>query len=217
MHLHLNENFQVIECNNCSSLLLEGNNIPETPFSIHLLNDKLKFLILENISKLELNKNVTTTLDSKTLEQKGFDAFEKIKIGVRSKNDSKEYVVLINRKKEEEPKEHEKYKPKDDLNKVNPLLSTNLQFERFFNRIEQVNTELERRNKLNNELISLNKQLLLKDQLLERNKNNVEALLNNNLQAFILVDTFYSIQAFNNKAKDLFLAISHKEIEKNAF
>lgn len=217
MHLHLNENFQVIDCDNCSSLLPEGSKIPETPFSIHLLKDKFKFFLLQYISQLELQKNIAIVLNQKTLNQESFGEFDKIKIGIRSKTESKEYVVLFSKKTEEENTDHKKYKPKDDINNIKPLLSTNNQFERFFNRIEQVNTELERRSKLNNELISLNKQLLLKDQLLERNKNNVEALLNNNLQAFVLVDTFYSIQAFNNKAKDLFLSISKKEIEKNAF
>lgn len=217
MHLHLNDQFQIIECYNSSSLLKEDSTVPEIPFSIHLLNDKIKFLLIHNISQLELSKSTGLTLNEDILKYQGLDEFKKIKIGIRTKSHEKEYIIILSKKSTEDNTDYKKYQPKEELSRIQPLLSTNIQFERFFNRIEQVNTELERRNKINAELISLNKQLLLKDQLLERNKNNVEALLNNNLQAFVLVDTFYSIQAFNNKAKDLFLTISKKKIEKNAF
>lgn len=217
MHLHINDQFQVIECNECLPLLKQNNTTPETPFSIHLFKDQFKYLILNIISQLELSNNVGITLNQAELKNHGIDEFKSVKVGIRKKTQDKEYIVIISKKTNEGVVNYKKYQPNEDLNKIKPLLSTNIQFERFFNRIEQVNIELDKRNKINAELISLNKQLLLKDQLLERNKNNVEALLNNNLQAFILVDTFYSIQAFNNKAKDLFLTISKKEIERNAF
>jgi PAS domain S-box-containing protein len=140
-----------------------------------------------------------------------------IKVEIKRNTPVKTYVITFSEKKTENNTNIGKLETTGNVKLIQPALSTNVQFERFFNRIEKVNLELDKRQKLNSELHALNKQLILKDQLLETNKNNIEALLNNNLQAFVLVDTFYSIQAFNDKAKDLFLTISKKEIEKNVF
>jgi PAS domain S-box-containing protein len=216
MHLHLDHHFQITEFSESEVLLKDGNGIPKTPFSIHLLKDKFKFLIIHHVSQLELSDNLSITLNQLELKSKGVNEFHKIKVALLKNTENKEYLIDISVQKNSGV-DYKKY-DKGAVLKVNePNPSTSNQFELFFNRIEQVNTELDKRNKKNEELISLNKQLLLKDQLLERNKNNVEALLNNNLQAFILVDTFYSIQAFNNKAEGLFQSISQKKIEKNAF
>jgi PAS domain-containing protein len=217
MHIHINDQFQITECSESKSLLKEDIIAPDVPFSIHLLKDKLKFLLLNNISQLELLKDSQLILNQNDLNNTGFKEFEQIEFEIRLKAQKKEYVVTISEKSSKDNNKHKKLQSEEKTTKIKPLISTNKQIERFSDRIDQVNTELDKRNKVNEELISLNKQLLLKDQLLERNKSNVEALLNNNLQAFVLVDTFYSIQAFNNKAKDLFLTISKKNIEKNAF
>ena len=191
MHLNINDKFQITEYNEISSLLKVDDSSQKTPFSIHLLKDKFKFLILSTISFLELSENESTTLNQMELEKQGVHEFEKIKIDIKENNRSKEYLVVISEKSNEIETKKNTHQQQDNIDTIKSPVSTSDQFERFFTRIDQVNEELDKRNKINEELISLNKQLLLKDQLLERNKNNVEALLNNNLQAFVLVDTFY--------------------------
>lgn len=210
MRLIINDQFEVIEYTGDSPIFQGETPDHKHSFSIHLLKDDVKYSILNQISQLELKLNTENPISLKGV---GIIKVEKQK----QKDNEKTYSVNILSETEVSNLKNESYRISDEQNRTTSLLSTNLQFERFFDKIEKVNLELDKRNQINSELLSLNKQLLLKDELLERNKNNVEALLNNNLQAFILVDTFYSIQAFNTKAKALFQTISQKEIEKNAF
>ncbi|MEX2485854.1 MAG: PAS domain-containing protein [Brumimicrobium sp.] len=208
LNLDIDENFQIVSIKGELDLWKKTSEIKSLPISINLLQSKVKHILLYGISKMELSGIFKLTLDSNFIRMHQLNGFNTITFNLIIKEDKKVFKVSLVNLKESV----------SDISEFSQLKQkTNSQFKSFFERIEKVNSEIDRRNKVNNELVSLNKQLLLKDQLLERNKNNVEALLNNNLQAFILVDTFYSIQAFNNKAKELFLSISKKTIEKNAF
>ena len=59
----------------------------------------------------------------------------------------------------------------------------------------------------------INAQLEKKDELLRENEANIQALLNNTLQSFILINAAYNVVAFNQEAKDSIKKIRHTELK----
>lgn len=187
MRLMINDQFEIIDYAGDKPIFKGEFPNEDQNISIHLLRDEVKFSILMQISQLELSESIKLKTEN-TYPIKGIGI---IKVEKQDQN-KKIFSVNISSEKQESNYQTKYYPFPKNKKRTTSLLSTSEQFENFFDKIEKVNIELDKRGKINEELLSLNKQLLLKDKLLERSKNNIEALLNNNLQAFILVDTFYS-------------------------
>ena len=99
------------------------------------------------------------------------------------------------------------------------MQSTNEELQSSNEELETSNEELQSTNEeiqiTYAELKAANDELERKEKLLLDNEANIEALLNNTLQAFILLDSAYKIVAFNDKASDLFLSLRDKKLYAN--
>ncbi len=76
------------------------------------------------------------------------------------------------------------------------LQSTNEELEIAYNEIRSATSEIERQN-----------------ELIRQSENNFRTLLNNTLQAFILIDKDYKIVTFNNAAKSIYKNKFNKEVK----
>ncbi len=99
------------------------------------------------------------------------------------------------------------------------LQSTNEELQSANEELETSNEELQSSNEeiqiTYNELKAVNEELERKEKLIKQNEGNLNALLNNNLQGFILLDETYKILTFNNQASDIFLSLRNKKIRKD--
>ncbi|MCU0322603.1 MAG: PAS domain S-box protein, partial [Chitinophagaceae bacterium] len=103
----------------------------------------------------------------------------------------------------------------EELQSLNEeMQSTNEELQSSNEELETTNEELQSSNEeiqiAYTELKIANEELELKEIALEENKANVQALLNNSLQAFFLVDQEYKIIKFNEQAEKLILRLSGK-------
>jgi len=108
----------------------------------------------------------------------------------------------------------------EELQSLNEeMQSTNEELQSANEELETTNEELQSTNEeiqiAYSELRSAHEDLAIKDQILHQTEANARALLSNNLQAFVLIDSTYQIIDFNQKAEELFLHINHKKIFKN--
>ncbi|MDP2189194.1 MAG: PAS domain S-box protein [Sphingobacteriaceae bacterium] len=108
----------------------------------------------------------------------------------------------------------------EELQSLNEeMQSTNEELQSSNEELETTNEELQSTNEeiqiAYAELRAAHEDLALKDQLLQGMQANTRALLNNNLQAFVLVDNAYQILDLNEKAKELLLHISGKQAAEN--
>lgn len=99
------------------------------------------------------------------------------------------------------------------------MQSTNEELQSTNEELETSNEELQSTNEeiqiTYSELKAAHEELERKEVLLKLNQSNTNALLNNQLQAFVLVDNTYKIMAFNNKANDLFYLLRKKTLQVN--
>lgn len=100
------------------------------------------------------------------------------------------------------------------------MQSTNEELQSSNEELETTNEELQSTNEeiqiTYAELKAANDELERKEKLLLDNEANISALLNNTLQAFILLDSAYKIVAFNEKASALFSSLREKKLQSNA-
>lgn len=106
----------------------------------------------------------------------------------------------------------------EELQSLNEeLQSTNEELQSSNEELETTNEELQSSNEeiqiAYTELKVANEELELKEIDLELNKANVNALLNNALQAFFLVDQEYKIIKFNEEAEKLLIRFSGKVVK----
>jgi len=93
------------------------------------------------------------------------------------------------------------------------LQSSNEELETTNEELQSTNEEIEVAYR---ELRKSNEILKKKEIELEYTKSETEALLNNNLQASILVDANYLIKAFNDKASEVFKSVIGKDLTKES-
>lgn len=106
----------------------------------------------------------------------------------------------------------------EELQSLNEeLQSTNEELQSSNEELETTNEELQSTNEEMQiayaELRSIHDELAKKDEALLKTEANTRSLLNNNLQAFILIDTKYQIIDFNKKATALLEELSLKKIK----
>lgn len=105
----------------------------------------------------------------------------------------------------------------EELQSLNEeLQSTNEELQSSNEELETSNEELQSTNEevqiAYAELKSVNEELERKETLLKENQSNLQALLSNRLQAFLLVDLYYKVVAFNSKAEELFWLLRRKRL-----
>ncbi|MFW6347626.1 MAG: CheR family methyltransferase [Cyclonatronaceae bacterium] len=109
----------------------------------------------------------------------------------------------------------------EELQSLNEeLQSTNEELQSSNEELETSNEELQSTNEevqiAYSELKSSNEQLSLKEQRLREQEANSQALLSNQLQAMMLVDTTYSVLQYNERAAGLFKELRNKELRKDS-
>ena len=105
----------------------------------------------------------------------------------------------------------------EELQSLNEeLQSTNEELQSTNEELETTNEEMQSTNEeiqvAYAELKTAKEELERQEYLLKSNEANLKALLNNNLQSFVLVDTAYKIISFNPKAAQTFFELRHKSI-----
>lgn len=108
----------------------------------------------------------------------------------------------------------------EELQSLNEeLQSTNEELQSTNEELETTNEELQSTNEeiqiAYSELKDIHDELAQKDSRLKDSEANSRALLNNNLQAFLLIDNTYQILDFNKKAEQLYANISGIVLERN--
>lgn len=106
----------------------------------------------------------------------------------------------------------------EELQSLNEeLQSTNEELQSSNEELETSNEELQSTNEevqiTYSELKAANEELERKEILLKENIANVDALLNNELQSFLLLDVSYRIVAFNKKAVETFELLRNKKLK----
>ncbi len=106
----------------------------------------------------------------------------------------------------------------EELQSLNEeLQSTNEELQSSNEELETSNEELQSTNEeiqiAYAELKAANEELERKERLLREHQANTKALLNNDLQAFVLVDITYKIIEFNQRAGEMFSRLRHKQIK----
>jgi two-component system CheB/CheR fusion protein len=106
----------------------------------------------------------------------------------------------------------------EELQSLNEeLQSTNEELQSSSEELETSNEELQSTNEevqiAYAELKTANEELERKERLLREQQANLTAMLNNDLQAFILVDLSYKILLFNEKARSIFASIYNRKIK----
>lgn len=105
----------------------------------------------------------------------------------------------------------------EELQSLNEeMQSTNEELQSSNEELETTNEELQSTNEeiqvAYAELKFSKDELERKEEQLKINEANVKALLNNNLQSFLLIDTNYQIVAFNNKAAQTYFELRNKKL-----
>ncbi|WP_247236703.1 PAS domain S-box protein [Telluribacter sp. SYSU D00476] len=105
----------------------------------------------------------------------------------------------------------------EELQSLNEeLQSTNEELQSSNEELETTNEELQSTNEeiqvAYAELKAANEELERKEQLLKVNQANLDALLKNTLQSFILIDTTYKIIAFNPTSEETFKRLRNRKI-----
>lgn len=106
----------------------------------------------------------------------------------------------------------------EELQSLNEeLQSTNEELQSSNEELETSNEELQSTNEevqiAYAELKSVNEDLERKEELLRENQSNLQALLSNQLQSFLLVDLHYKLVAFNEKAEELFWQLRRRRVK----
>ncbi|MCB1170300.1 MAG: PAS domain S-box protein, partial [Leptospiraceae bacterium] len=109
----------------------------------------------------------------------------------------------------------------EELQSLNEeLQSTNEELQSSNEELETSNEELQSTNEelqiAYNELKSVTGELEKQQKALNRNRANIRALLNNTLQAFLLIDRTYHVVALNQVGVDLMRTISGKEVQEGS-
>ncbi|MFY8003686.1 MAG: PAS domain S-box protein, partial [Chitinophagaceae bacterium] len=107
----------------------------------------------------------------------------------------------------------------EELQSLNEeMQSTNEELQSANEELETSNEELQSTNEeiqiAYAELKTANALLEKKEKQLQENEANLNAMLSNDLQAFILIDKTYNIVSFNNKAKETFFELTRKRLKK---
>ncbi|MGF1635424.1 MAG: PAS domain S-box protein, partial [Cyclobacteriaceae bacterium] len=101
----------------------------------------------------------------------------------------------------------------EELQSLNEeLQSTNEELETANEELQSTNEEIQITYA---ELKAVNESLEQKEQQLMLTQANTQALLNNDLQAFVLVDIAYNIMEFNTRALEIFRQLKGRDIKKN--
>lgn len=170
------------------------------PLLHHGGKDDLFMLIFEKLDISELVQRSSSSTPVTLLHEQYLDLETEL---VSTKEHLQTYIEEIETSNEE-------------LQSLNEeMQSTNEELQSSNEELETTNEELQSTNEeiqiAYAELRVAHEDLALKDQLLQRTQANTRALLNNNLQAFVLVDNAYQILDLNEKAKELLLQISGKQ------
>ncbi|MDX1653139.1 MAG: PAS domain S-box protein [Brumimicrobium sp.] len=213
LRIELNEDLEILSVEGPSNSQYNVSIPKDLPAGIKNLEPTLRFLIMESIGHMELNNLERYQINSQSIQPQGLPPGN-MHFRLISNKSEKRYEVLIS----SETVQDSPF-PASRSKAVKSSTTKDLKtgFSSFFSRLEKIGDEFDKRNKITNELIALNKELILKDQVIRKSSSNLEALINNNLQGFILVDTFYSIQIFNRKADHIISQFSNTKLEKNKF
>lgn len=108
----------------------------------------------------------------------------------------------------------------EELQSLNEeLQSTNEELQSSNEELETSNEELQSTNEeiqiTYSELKAANKELERKETALKEKEATTNALFNNKLQAFILIDNTYKVIKFNEKAEELIIRLHEKKIQQN--
>lgn len=165
-------------------------------------SEELYIVIFE---KLDIEGFLTTGTEERNETGNNFHVKELEKELLATKEQLQSYIEEIETSNEE-------------LQSLNEELhTTNEELQTSNEELETSNEELQSTNEevqiTYTELKAANDELERKEKLLKENKANIQALLNNDLQAFILLDTSYKVLAHNKKARTTFEFLRNKTLK----